>query len=91
MLLEPTEFLAIEQFNGVIFAMTDHRSLFSVLVTHDALHEIDSAELSEDEYLMRFEAFKADFEMLASEKFNSGFVQPGGSIRIEASDIEKFG
>ena len=85
--LEPAIYFAREQFNGVVFFMTDHHSLLSILVTHGALRELAGTSFRDDEYLERFEDFRSKFELAANNKFLSGQLETDGSIRIEATDV----
>lgn len=85
--LEPAMYFAREQFNGVVFFMTDHHSLLSVLVTHEALREVAGKFFPDDEYLEQFEAFRSEFELAASAKFLSDQLEADGSMRIEAADV----
>jgi hypothetical protein len=87
MSLQPASYFAREQFNGIVFYMTDHSSLLSVLVTREAVRKIAGEAFPEDEYIDRFEALQSEFEWLASEKFSSGLAEADGSILIEASDV----
>jgi hypothetical protein len=85
--LEPSMYLAREQFNGVVFFMTDHHSLLSVLVTHEALREVAGKLFPDDEYLEQFETLRSEFELAANEKFISGEREADGSIRLKAADV----
>src|SRR5208337_1875850 len=68
-LLEPAPYFAREQFNGVIFFMTERQALLSVLATHEALSDIGDEMFSKEDSLARFEAYRSKFEWLANEKF----------------------
>ena len=83
--LEPALCFAREQFNGVVFFMTNHHSLLSILVTREALREIAGKSFRDEESLQHFEAFRSEFELTARDKFLTGRVEPDGSIRIEAA------
>jgi Protein of unknown function (DUF1488) len=85
--LEPVMCWAMEQFNGVVFFMTHHSNLLSVLATHGALREVAGKSFPDEQYLEWFEAFRTEFESTANDKFLSGRLEADGSIRIEASDV----
>lgn len=86
--LVPTLYYPREQFDGIVFFMTDHRSLLSVLVTRAAMRKAAGEAFSDEECLDRFEALRSAFELLACEKFVCGRAEADGSIRIKASDID---
>jgi len=83
-------YFAREQFNGVVFFMTDQHSLLSILITHGALRELAGMSFPDDEYLERFEALRSEFELAANDKFLSGQLETDGSIRIEATDMAEM-
>jgi hypothetical protein len=77
-----------EDLEGVGFAMKDGEKLIGVLVTHEALDDIESPPPAEGEYTARCEAYRDQFATIASQKYAAGNTERAGArVRITTSDI----
>ena len=73
---------------GVHFPMRRGAAIVRVVVARRILEDMKSAPAGDDGYLARFEAFRNEFEAIASDKFDDGHVS--GKIEITSSDMVKF-
>ena len=73
---------------GVHFPMVGDDSIVRVVVARRILQDMKSTPLEDEGYLNRFEAFRKEFETIASDKFDEGSY--GGRIEITSSDMVKF-
>lgn len=78
--------VADRQFAFVRFAMKDGAKFVDVLVSNQALEQIDGFGFQES----RFDAFKRNrkcFERIASEKYTRGHIEMDGSVSIWPIDL----
>jgi hypothetical protein len=78
--LEPVDTPGVEFLEGVRFPMKSGGRTVSVLVTRDALQEIERPPPEEGEYMARFVAFRTEIEAIASSKFDS---DPSGKAGVD--------
>lgn len=74
-------------FDGALFPMRKpDGTKIGVLVTHEALADIDSpAPVLDEEYVSRCESHQSTFEEIASKKYDEGATS--GPVRIATSDL----
>jgi hypothetical protein len=77
-----------ENLEGVHFPMMHDAMSVRVLVIRKVLQDLRSGRPEESAYLARFEAFRREFEAIASDKFDHGPCK--GKIEITSSDMVKF-
>jgi hypothetical protein len=73
---------------GVHFPMRHDATTVRVVVIRRVLQDMKSAPLDGEGYMARFEAFRKEFEAIASDKFDDG--RCSGKIEITSSDMVKF-
>jgi len=71
----------------VRFAMRDGGKHVDVWVSHAALDDLDYASPDECSYVHRFKEYRQHFESIASEKYDKGYVEVDGTVRIKAADL----
>jgi hypothetical protein len=76
----------IEERDGVVFIMNDAGRAVSVLVSRHALEHIDSLD-QEDEYIIRFDEYRRQFEEIASDKYDRGLLEQDGMVCIRGRDL----
>jgi hypothetical protein len=85
--LAATDVPGIEDIDGVRFPMMDGAEIVAILVTREALEEIESPPPAPGGYVDRLQAYRRWFEDLASIKHDAGNVETDGTIRITAADL----
>lgn len=75
---------------GVLFSMVDGSSTVLVLVSAHALDRI-APRTHEDAALPRFNEYRAQFEQIASEKYDKRHCEPDGTICIRGRDLPERG
>jgi hypothetical protein len=87
--LMPAAIAAIpcQKSRAVRFVMMDGTKPVVVLVAHAVLENIDSATYDEGSYFRRFKRHRKQFERMASDKYNKGYVEADGSVCIKARDL----
>ena len=74
--------------NGAGFATTDADKIVGVVVTHEALDDIESPPPANGEYVSRCESYRSKFLAIASEKYDAGETEnEGRRVRITTADI----
>ena len=74
--------------DGAGFATTDGDKIVGVLVTYEALDDIESPPPVQEEYVSRCEAYRSEFVAIASEKYDAGETENDGRrVRITTADI----
>ena len=85
MLLIPVAQAAAVDGNAVRFAMKDGSKLVIVLVSSPAL---EKSEIADDHgHFYTFKLNRKKFERIASTKYESGIVEPDGTVCIRAMDM----
>ncbi len=78
--------MLIDDREGILFMMNDGIRTISVLVSRHALEDIDPPEHG-DEHFERFNKYRRQFEQIASDKYDKGFVEQDGSVCIRGRDL----
>lgn len=77
-----------EPHRGVVrFVMKDGGKRVDVLVSNAALDDLDYISADESSYFHRFKVHRLRFETLASQKYDKGYVELDGTVRIKANDL----
>ncbi len=71
---------------GVRFAMSDSARTVSVLVSRQALEDIDPKPHSNGT-IERFNEYRAQFEEIASDKYDKGHLEQDGNVCIRSRDL----
>ena len=75
-----------QNLRAVRFTMKDGSRAITVLVlSNPALVNIKIAPT--DRYFQTFKLYRQSFERIASTKYEKGFVEPDGSVCIQAIDV----
>ena len=72
--------------DGVVFTMTDGTATVSVLVSQQALDDVDSKPNSGGK-IERFKEYRAQFEQIASDKYDRGHLELDGTVCIRGRDL----
>jgi hypothetical protein len=75
---------------GVIFTMKDDARAIRVLVSLQALEDIDPPDHGE-KHIERFNEYRLQFEEIARQKYDKGFVEQDGTICIRGRDLPGLG
>ena len=70
---------------AVRFTMKDGSRAITVLVSNPALVNIEITPT--DRYFQTFKLYRQSFERIASTKYENGFVEPDGTVCIQAMDV----
>ena len=71
---------------GVLFPMHDGSGTISILVSRHALEDVGtSAHVDRD--LERFNEYRKQFEQIASDKYDRGFLERDGTVCIRGRDL----
>ncbi len=74
--------------DGAGFATTDGDKIVGVVVTHEALDNIESPPPVKGKYVSRCESYRSKFLAIASEKYDAGETENAGRrVRITTADI----
>jgi uncharacterized protein DUF1488 len=73
---------------GVHFPMRHDDTTVRVVVVRRVLQDMKNSAPEDEGYLARFEAFRREFEAIASDKFDGGPFM--GKVEITSSDMVKF-
>ena len=77
---------AHETIRGMRFFMVDGVDFVSVLVTYEALEEIEATPSTKGANFDRFEKHRKKFEQIAIKKFDRGQVEITGVVIVHAGD-----
>lgn len=73
---------------GIVrFVMKDRGKRVDVLVSNAALDAFDYASPEECSYFHRFKEHRIQFEMIASRKYDKGYVELDGTVCIKTNDL----
>ena len=73
---------------GIVrFVMRDGGKRVEVLVSNAALDDVDNVSADECSYFHRFKKHRQRFEYIASEKYDKGYVELDGTVRIKSMDL----
>ena len=77
-----------DTYRGIVrFVMRDGGKRVEVLVSNAALDDIDNVSTDEGSYFHRFKEHRRSFEYIASEKYDKGYVELDGTVRIKGIDL----
>lgn len=91
MSLSPVGNPAWNTVRGVRFAMLHGPSLVAVLVTHEALDDIDRGSARAGGHLARFNEHRDAIEKVASTKHQRGQIEESGVVIVQAGDVKPTG
>jgi hypothetical protein len=77
-----------ENIQGVHFPMTHDETTVRVLVTHEVLQAIDGSPHEQGGHIARFEAYRREFEAIASAKYDGARFH--GPLKIAPPDLLNF-
>lgn len=75
---------------GVRFAMSDRAKAVSIFVSRQALEDIDAKPHSNGA-IARFNEYRAQFEEIASDKYDKGHLEQDGNVCIRSRDLSGRG
>lgn len=75
---------------GVWFNMSHDDAFVRVLVSRHALEDVDSMKHC-DGRLERFNEYRRQFEQIAREKYDRGFLEQDGTVCIRGRDLPGSG
>jgi hypothetical protein len=73
---------------GVRFAMSNGPTLVAILVTHDAVDDVEKATAGDGGPLARFSKHRDRFELAASAKHQRGQSEEGGLVIVDVADLK---
>jgi hypothetical protein len=76
---------------GVRFSMLYGSALVAILVTHDAVDDVEKAAAEDGGPLARFNKHRNRFELIASAKHQRGQVEEGGLVIVDVGDVKSAG
>ena len=82
---------AWDTLRGVRFAMLYGSTLVAVLVTHDAVDDVESATPGDGGPLARFNKHRDRFELVASAKHQRGQFEEDGLVIVDVADLKGAG
>lgn len=71
---------------GVLFTMSDSAKIISIFVSRHALEDIDPKP-HRGGNLERFNEYRAQFEEIASDKYDKGHLERDGTVCIRGRDL----
>lgn len=87
--LSPAAIPAVQDTNrGIVrFVMSDGAKRVNVVVSLAALDDLDDVAPYECSYVHRFKEHRQRFEVIASDKYDRGYVEIDGTICIKSADV----
>jgi hypothetical protein len=82
---------AWDTIRGVRFAMRNGPMLVAVLVTHDAVDDVEKAAAGDGGQLARFNKHRDRFEQVASAKHQRGQLEEDGLVIVDVADVKGAG
>ena len=76
---------------GVRFAMRNGPILVAILVTHDAVDDVEKAAAGDGGPLARFNKHRDRFEPTASAKHQRGQFEEDGLVIVDVADLKSVG
>lgn len=77
---------------GIVrFVMKDGGRRVDVVVSNAALDDFDYASPDQCSYFHRFKEHRMHFEIIASQKYDKGYVELDGTVCIKANDLPFVG
>lgn len=82
---------AWDTIRGVRFTMLHGPTFVPVLVTHDALDDVEKATAGDGGMLARFNKHRDRFELAASAKHQRGQFEEDGLVIVDVADVKSAG
>ena len=82
---------AWQSIRGVRFAMRNGPILVPILVTHDAVDDVEKAAAGDGGPLARFNKHRDRFEQAASAKHQRGKFEEDGLVIVDVADLKGAG
>jgi hypothetical protein len=82
---------AWQSIRGVRFAMRNGPTLVAILVTHDAVDDVEKATAGDGGLLARFSKHRDRFELAASAKHQRGKFEEDGLVIVDVADVKGAG
>jgi hypothetical protein len=82
---------AWQSIRGVRFSMLNGPTLVPVLVTPDAVDEVEPAISEDSGQLPRFNKHRDRFEVAASAKHQRGQLEEDGTVVVDVADLKSAG
>ena len=82
---------AWQSIRGVRFAMHNGPTLVAILVTHDAVDDVEKAPPGDGGPLARFNKHREKFELAASAKHQRGQFEEDGLVIVDVGDLKSAG
>jgi hypothetical protein len=79
---------AWQTIRGVRFGMRHGPTLVPVLVTHDAIDDVEEATTGDGGPLARFNKHRDRFELAASAKHERGQAEEDGLVIVDVADLK---
>ena len=79
---------AWQSIRGVRFSMLYGPTVVGVLVTHDAVDDVERAITGDGGPLARFTKHRDKFELAASAKHQRGLIEEDGLVIVEVADLK---
>ena len=79
---------AWQSIRGVRFSMLNGPMLVVVLVTHDAVDDVEAATPGDGGSLARFNKHRDRFELAASAKHQRGQAEEDGLVIVDVADLK---
>jgi hypothetical protein len=79
---------AWQTIRGVRFAMLYGSTLVAVLVTHNAVDDVEPATPGDGGHLARFNKNRNRFELVASAKHQRGQLEEDGQVIVDVADLK---
>jgi hypothetical protein len=76
---------------GVRFAMRNGPTLVAILVTHDAVDDVEKGTAGDGGLLARFSRHRDRFELAASAKHHLGKFEEDGLVIVDVADVKGAG
>ncbi len=74
-------------FRTVRFVMKDGAKPVVVLVSNAVLENMESATYDHGSYFRRFKRHRKQFERMASDKYDKGYLETDGTVCIRTMDL----
>ena len=80
-----------QSIRGVRFSMRNGPTLVAILVTHDAIDDVEPATPGDGGPLARFNKRRDRFELAASAKHQRGQLEEDGLVIVDVADLKSAG
>jgi hypothetical protein len=77
-----------DHLRGIVrFVMRDGAKRVNIVVSNAALDDLDYVTRADCSYFHRFKEHRLQFETIASQKYDRGYVENDGTVCIKAADL----